>query len=85
MSGGDERARGTSPRARGRRCRSQRDAAVCFNGLLARLAARCASLPDSRVLFGVHDRNDVDQSRIQAVENGVGEALDKLSAQIIGR
>jgi len=30
----NERARGTPPRARGRRCRSPRGAAVCFNGLL---------------------------------------------------
>jgi hypothetical protein len=57
-------------------------AADYFNGLLARLAARCASFPDRRVLLGVHDRDDVNESRIEAIQNGVGEALDKLSAQI---
>jgi len=33
-AGGGERAFGTSPRARGRRCKSRRGAAVSFNGLL---------------------------------------------------
>jgi len=62
--------------------RSATDGFVRCNTKLARLAAGGAPFPDARILLGVHDGDDEDNSGIHAIENRVWEALNESSAEI---
>lgn len=52
-----------------------------FNGLLPRLVSFCSTFPGRRLLLGVHDRDDVEDTGQELIEDHIREALHELASK----
>lgn len=58
---------------------------ILQNGLLARLVSGCTTHPFRRVLFGMHDRDDVDDTRIESCRELRTESAEPVCDGRFGR